>query len=127
MLIYDSNCLTFNEAIINTPKVKLLLYTHESGELVLKANLKQPPGKVFFTIDAIYLHHFYNDKINLQLLFEATASNMVTVLEGVEYKLYMRSDADIQLSEGENLFSELKKNNTNNALRINMHTTNRLN
>jgi hypothetical protein len=127
MLIYDTNCLTLNEAIIDTPHLKLILYTHESGELVLMANLKQPPGKVFFTIDAVYLHHFYNDKINLQLLFEATASTMVTVLEGAEYKLYMRSDADIRLSEGENLFSELKKKNASDALTLNMHTINRLN
>ena len=48
MLIYDTSCLTFNEAIIDTAKVKLNLYTHETGELILMASLKQPPGKVFF-------------------------------------------------------------------------------
>jgi hypothetical protein len=120
MLIYDTTCLTFNEAIINTAKVKLVLYTHETGSLVLMANLKRPPGKVFFTTDEIYLQHFVTDKISLQLLFEAIASNMVTVLEGDEYKLYMRSDADIQLCEGEKLFSEFE-NNTDTALPASMH------
>jgi hypothetical protein len=121
MLIYDTTCLTFNEAIINTAKVKLVLYTHETGSLVLMANLKRPPGKVFFTTDEIYLQHFVTDEISLQLLFEAIASNMVTVLEGDEYKLYMRSDADIQLCEGEKLFSEFENNNTDTALPASMH------
>jgi hypothetical protein len=127
MLIYDTTCLTFNEAIIDTPKVKLVLYTHETGTLVLRATLKQPPGKVFFTTDDIYLNHFYSDKICLQLLFESSASSMVTVVEEDEFKLYMRSDADIQLCEGERLFSELKKNNTDNALQMSVLTKNRLN
>lgn len=112
MLIYDTSCLTFNEAIIDTAKVKLNLYTHETGELILMASRKQPPGKVFFTTDEIYLHHFVTNKISLQLLFEAIAANMVTVLEEDKFKLYMRSDADIQLCEGEKLFSEFNNNTT---------------
>ena len=121
MLIYDTTCLTFNSVIIDTAKVKLVLYTHETGALVLMATLRRPPGKVFFTTDEIYLHHFITDKICLQLLFEAIASNMVTVLEEDEYKLYMRSDADIQLCEGEKLFSEFEKNNTDTAVQRSMH------
>ena len=106
MLIYDTSCLTFNEAIIDTANAKLILYTHETGELILMASLKQPPGKVFFSTDEIYLQHFLTDKISLQLLFESIAANMVTVLEDDKFKLYIRSNADILLCEGERLFSE---------------------
>ena len=121
MLIYDTTCLTYNKTIIDTAKVKLVLYTHEAGALVLMATLKRPPGKVFFTTDEIYLCHFMTDKICLQELFEAIASNMVTVLEEDEFKLYMCSDADIQLCEGEKLFSEFEKNNTDTAVQRSMH------
>ncbi len=120
MLIYDTCCLTVNEAIIDTAKVELNLYTHETGELILMALLKQPPGKVFFSTDEIYLHHFVTDKICLQLLFEAIAANMVTVLEEDKFKLYMPSDADIQLYKGEKLFSEFKQSN-NSVLSSGMH------
>ena len=109
MLIYDTTSLTFNRAIINSDEVKLFLYTHETGTRVLMATLDQPPGKVFFTTDEIYLKLFYTDKISLQSLFEATASNMVTVAEADVYKLYMRSDADMRLCEGEKLFSQFER------------------
>jgi hypothetical protein len=111
MLLYDTNCLYFNEAIIDTANVKLALYTHETGALVLAANLKKQPGKVFFTTSDIYLNHFITNKICLQLLFEAIASDIVTVVEQDEVKLYMRSNTDIQLAEGEKLFSEFKNRN----------------
>ena len=109
MLIYDTTGLTFNRAIISSAEVKLFLYTHETGTRVLMATLDQPPGKVFFTTDEIYLKLFYTDKITLQSLFEATASNMVTVAEADVFKLYMRSDADMRLCEGEKLFSQFEE------------------
>jgi hypothetical protein len=112
MLIYDTNCLTFKEAIVDTPKVKLILFTHETGILVLMASLKKQPAKVFFTTDEIYLQHFIAGKICLQLFFESIASNFVTVSEGDEFRVCMRSHADIQLCEGEKLFSEFKNRNT---------------
>ena len=45
---------------------------------------------------------------------------MVTVLEEDKFKLYMRSDADIQLCEGEKLFSEFEQSN-NSVLSSGMH------
>ena len=123
MLLYDTTGLTYNEAIIDTAAAKLFLYTHETGELVLMAALKQPHGKVFFITDEIHLDYFCTDKINLQFLFESTASTMVTVVEDDEYKLYMRIDADIQLCGGEKLFSQFEKNKTDNALPNSMHSS----
>jgi hypothetical protein len=116
MLLYDTTGLTFNEAVINTATAKLFLYTHESGALILMATLNQPSGKVFFITDDIYLNLFYTSKISLQSIFEASASIMVTVLEEEVYKLYMRSDADIRLCEGEKLFSQFEKNSKEGAL-----------
>ncbi len=115
MLLYDTTSLYFNEAIIDTTAAKLLLYTHETGSLVLMANLDHPKGKVFFSTDEILLDLFCRDKIYLQSLFEATASNMTTILEEDEFKLYMRMDADIRLRGGKHLFSQLRKNNTDQA------------
>ena len=111
MLLHDTNCLYFNEAIVDTAKVKLALYTHETGALVLAANLKKKAGKVFFTTSDIYLNHFITNKICLQLLFEAIAPDLVTVVEDDEIKIYMRSITDIQLEEGEKLFSEFTNRN----------------
>ena len=108
MLLYDTSGLSFNAVIIDTNNTKMCLYTHENGTMVLMVSLKQPVGKVFFTTDDIYLHQFYEDKISLQLLFESSAANMVTVADGDEYKLYLRDDADIQLSEGEKLYSQFE-------------------
>jgi hypothetical protein len=122
MLIYDTTGLTFNKAIINSAEVKLFLYIHEAGSLVLMATLDQPPGKVFFTTDEIYLTLFYTDKISLQFLFEATASNMVTVAEADVYKLYMRSDADIRLCEGGKLFSQFEKTANDTAWQTGMQS-----
>lgn len=108
MLIHDTTGLVFNEAIIDREETKLFLYTHDSGPLVLMATLKQPSGKVFFTIDEIYLHFFNTNKISLQSLFESTASSMVTIEEGDEFKFYMRSDVHIRLCDGEKFFTEFK-------------------
>lgn len=116
MLIYDTTCLTFNDAIINTATAKLFLYTHETGALVMMATLKQPNGKVFFTTDEIHLDFFCKDRISLQYLFDATAANMVTVVEDNECKLYMRLDADIQLCEGEKRLSQFERKNNDTAL-----------
>jgi hypothetical protein len=109
MLLYDTSVLSFNAIIIDTKETKMCLYTHENGALVLMASLKHPLGKVFFTTDDIYLHQFYQDKMPLQLLFESTSENIVTVVDGDEYKLYLSIDADIQLSEGEKMFSQFNK------------------
>ena len=116
MLLYDTTCLTFNEAIIDTKTIQLFLYTHENGALVLMATLNQPSGNVFFITDDIYLNLFYTNKISLQSIFEASTSIIVTVLEGEVYKLYMCSDADISLCEGEKLFSQFEKNRKKGAL-----------
>jgi hypothetical protein len=123
MLLYDTTSLNYNEAIIDTTAAKLLLYTHETGTLVLMATLDHPRGKVFFTTDEILLDLFCRDKIYLQSLFEATASNMATILEEDEFKLYMRMDADIRLRGGKHLFSQLRKNNTDQACQMCMDTT----
>ena len=124
MLLYDTTCLTFNDAIIDTACTKLFLYTHETGSLVLMANLVQPKGKVFFTTDEIHLDFFCKDKISLQYLFDATASNVVTVVEAEECKLYMRLDADIQLVEGNKRFSQFERKNNDNALHRGMPASN---
>ena len=112
MLIYDTNCLTFNEAIIDNANVKLILFTHQTGNLVLMATLKRQPAKVFFTTDEIYLNHFITNKICLQLFFEAIAPELVTISSGDEFKICLRSDTDIQLCEGEKIFSEFKQRTT---------------
>ncbi len=112
MLLYDTTSLYYNEAIVDTTAAKLLLYTHETGELVLMANLEHPQGKVFFTTNETLLDLFCRDKIYLQSLFEATASNMATILDEDEFKLYMRMDADIRLRGGKQLFSQLRKTST---------------
>jgi len=124
MLFYDTTCLTFKETVIDSTAAKLLLYTHETGELVLMAELDHPKGKVFFTTDEILLDLFCRDKIYLQSLFEATDSNMVSVLEEDELKLYIRIDAEIRLSGGKQLFSQLRKNNTDQACQMSMDALN---
>jgi len=106
MLLNDTLGLIFNTVIIDTKETKLCLYTHENGAIVLMTTLKHPDGKVIFTTDEIYLHQFYEDKISLQLLFESTAANTVTVVQGDDYNLYLSIDASIQLTEGEKLFSQ---------------------
>ncbi len=121
MLIYKPTSLTFKAAIIDSAEVKLVLYTHEMGGLVLTATLSKPAGKVFFAISEIYLERFVDNKLSLQQLFESDTSQFVTVLEEDEYKLYMRSDADIYLSSGEKRFYEFEKNNTDNAMPESMH------
>lgn len=121
MLIYNPTSLTFNAAIIDSAEVKLVLYTHETGGLVLTASLSQPSGKVFFSTNEDYLERFIDNELSLQLLFESCTSQIVTVAEEDEYKLYMRSDADIYLCGGEKLFYEFEKNNTDNALPESMH------
>jgi hypothetical protein len=121
MLIYNPTSLTFKASIIDSAEVKLVQYTHETGTQVLMATLMQPPGKVFFTIDEVYLQRFIEDKLSLQLLFESSSTHFVTVLDEDEYKLYMRSDADIQLCGGPKLFSEFEKNNTDNAMQASIH------
>lgn len=118
MLLYDNTGLNYNGAIIDTATSKLLFYTHESGSMVLTATLKQPEGNVFFTTDYFYLQLFTTNKISLQFLFESTAANMVTVVDKDEYKLYMRSDAKILLSEGEKLFADFTNNTNSNDLLI---------
>lgn len=110
MLIYDTNCLYFKEAIIDAAKTRLILFTHETGNLVLMASVKQQPKKVFFTTNEIYLDHFINDRICLQLFFEAMAPGLVTVSEGEKFKICKQSD--VQLSEGEKIFSEINYTNT---------------
>jgi hypothetical protein len=106
MLIYDTNCLYFTEAIIDAAKTRLILFTHETGNLVLMANVKQQPQKVFFTTNALYLDHFINDRICLQLFFDAMAPSLVTVSEGEKFKICKQSD--VQLLEGSKIFSEIK-------------------
>ena len=109
-MIFDSTGLVFNRAIIDNNDVQVLCYTHETGAPILSATLAHPSGQVFFAIDDIYHHLFTTDKITLQALFEATAPNIVTVADDCEYKLYMRSDVDILLKDGEKLFSQFEKN-----------------
>jgi hypothetical protein len=116
MLLYDIAGLKFNGAIIDKPTSKLLFYTDESGSMVLTATLIHPNGKVFFTTDSFYLQLFTTDKISLQFLFESTAASMVTIENEGEYKLYMRSDAEIQLTEGEKLFADFDNNNIADGL-----------
>ena len=122
MLLYETTSLDFKETIIDTTAAKLLLYSHEAGELVLMSALDHPQGKVFFTTDEVLLDLFCRDKIYLQSLFEATAANMATVLEDDEFKLYMRMDADIRLRGGKHLFSQLRKDNIDQLSRINVDT-----
>ena len=76
--------------------------------MILSATLYQPKGQVFFETDDTNLHLFYTDKINLQTLFEATHTIVVTIEKDCECKLYMRSDVDILLNEGKKLFSQFK-------------------
>ncbi len=106
MLIYDNSGLNFKEAIIDTAEAKLFYYTHDAGSKVLMAKLAHPSGRVFFETNDLYLRLFISNKINLQFLFEASASIMVTIAEEDEYKLYMRSDVDIRLCEGEKILSQ---------------------
>jgi len=123
MLLYDITELKFNGAIIDTAASKLLFYRNESGAMVLSATLKDFTGRVFFTTDHFYLQLFTTNKISLQLLFESTATSMVTVEQEGECKLYMRKDAEIQLCEGEKIFLDFKNNNISNSLLINLQAS----
>ena len=123
MLLYDITELKFNGAIIDTSASKLLFYRDESGAMVLSATLKDSTGRVFFTTDHFYLQLFTTNKISLQLLFESTATSMVTVEQESECKLYMRIDAEIQLCEGEKIFLNFKNNNISNSLLINLQAS----
>ena len=120
MLLYDIAELKFNGAIIDTATSKLLFYTDESGAMVLSVTLKDSNGRVFFTTDNFYLQLFTTNKISLQFLFESTAASMVTVEQEGECKLYKRSDAEIQLCEGEKIFVDFKDNNINKSLLFNL-------
>ena len=106
MLLNDTLGLIFNAIIIDTKETKMCLYTQENGTMVLMTTLKHPCGKVIFTTDETYLHQFYEDKISLQLLFESTAADTVTVVDGDDYYLHFSIDAGIKLTEGEKLFSQ---------------------
>ena len=123
MLLYDITELKFNGAIIDTAASKLLFYRDESGAMVLSPTLKDSTGRVFFTTDHFYLQLFTTNKISLQLLFESTATSMVTVEQESECKLYMRIDAEIQLCEGEKIFLDFKNNNISNSLLINLQAS----
>lgn len=123
MLLYDITELKFNEAIIDTAASKLLFYRDESGAMVLSATLKDSTGRVFFTTDNFYLQLFTTNKISLQFLFESTAPSMVTVEEEGECKLYIPSDAEIQLSKGEKIFVDFKDNNISNSLLFNLQAS----
>jgi hypothetical protein len=123
MLLYDITELKFNGAIIDTAASKLLFYRDESGAMVLSATLKDSNGRVFFTTDNFYLQLFTTNKISLQFLFESTAASMVTIEQEGECKLYMRSDAEIQLCEGEKIFVDFKDNNINKSLLFNLQAS----
>ena len=108
-MIFDTAGLLLNNTIIDQADIQLSSYTHETGALILSATLYQPKGQVFFETDNTHLDLFYTDKINLQALFEASIQSIVTVEEDCECRLYMRSDVDILLNEGEKLFSQFIK------------------
>jgi hypothetical protein len=109
MLLYDTSLLSFKAIIIDSKETKMCLYKHANGKMVLMATLKHSNGNVFFTTEDIYLHQFYEDNITLQLLYESTAENIVTVVDGDEYKFHLSIDTAIQLSGGEKLFSQFNK------------------
>ncbi len=108
MIIFDTTVVTLNKKIIDEADAQLFSYTHATGAMILSAALSEPEGLVFFQGDDTHLHLFYNNKINLQTLFESTAHNVVTIVNNCECKLYMRTDADIFLNGGEKLFSQFK-------------------
>jgi hypothetical protein len=110
MILFDTTALKLNKTIIDDAETQVLLYTHETGSLILSAALSEPEGHVFFGADDTNLHFFYTDKIDLQTLFESTAHMVVTIVKECECKLYMRSDVDILLKGGEKLFSQFENN-----------------
>src|SRR4051812_14494260 len=111
MLISDTTCLTYKQTIIHSEDVVLFYYTHDDGSVVLAANLAEPPGKVFFKSDDEHIHLFTTDQITLQELFDCTAEMLVTVVEMGEIKLYMRSSVEMQLCEGDKVYSQINRKN----------------
>ena len=108
MLIVEHIDLVYKHVFISTQKVKLDLFKHESGNLILSSNLTHPEGVTYYVTSESLLNLFFNDEITLQDLFYLSPSIFIEIMNGNETRLFLRHDVDIMLESGEKKYSQIQ-------------------
>lgn len=107
-MLFDTTSFQWSKTIIDQPGIELSSYTNATGDLILSASLYLPKGMVFFKTDVDCLHLFYEVKINLQSLFEATKERIISVTEHYASKLFQRRDTHC-FKQGRNIVFGISK------------------